>query len=77
MWNGFVLVEPSNAVFLTNKIRILSGIGPRNALSIETCWDPELALKVLMSMSQDNVLFVSFPKHWREQAKEGVSIQRE
>jgi hypothetical protein len=35
-----------NALFLTNTIRILSGMGPRNALSIETCWDPELAVKV-------------------------------
>jgi len=30
-WNGFLLAEPTNAV------RLLSGIGPKNALWIETC----------------------------------------
>jgi hypothetical protein len=29
------LAEPTNAAFLTKTIRILSGIGPRNALLIE------------------------------------------
>ena len=33
---------------LTNAIRILSGIGPRNALSIEIFWAPELAVSVLI-----------------------------
>ena len=41
-----VLAEPTNEVFLINPKRILSGIGPRNALSIETCLAPELAVKV-------------------------------
>ena len=26
----------------------LSGIGPTNALLVETCWDPEIALNVLI-----------------------------
>jgi len=29
-------------------MRMLSGIGPRNALSIETCWAPEFAVNVLI-----------------------------
>jgi len=49
MWNVFVLAEPTNEVFLTNAIRIRLGIGPSNELSsIETCWPPELAVKVLI-----------------------------
>jgi TRAP-type C4-dicarboxylate transport system permease small subunit len=44
----FVPAEPTNAVFLTNFMGILSGIIPRNALSIETCWAPELAVNVLI-----------------------------
>jgi hypothetical protein len=29
-------------------MRSLLGIGPRDALSIETCWTPELAVNVLI-----------------------------
>jgi hypothetical protein len=35
-WNVLVVVEPTKAEFLTNPMSNLSGIGPRNALSIET-----------------------------------------
>ena len=45
---GVVLGELTNAVFLTKPMRILSGIGPRNTLSIEICWEPELTVKVLI-----------------------------
>jgi len=37
----------TNALFLIKAMRILSGIDPRNVLSIETCWAPELTVKVL------------------------------
>jgi len=47
-WNRFVLAEPTNAISLTDAIRILSGIGPRNELSKENCWDREIAGKVLI-----------------------------
>jgi hypothetical protein len=33
---------------LTNDTIILSGIGPRNALSIKTCWAPDIAIMVLI-----------------------------
>ena len=42
-----VFAERTNAVFLTYAMRMFSGIGPRNALLVETCWTPELAVKVL------------------------------
>jgi len=47
-WNVFVLAETTKAVFLTDGMRIISGIGARNALSIETSWPPELAVNVLI-----------------------------
>jgi hypothetical protein len=42
------MAEPTNAVFLTIAIRILSGIDPRNALSIEISWAPELSVNILI-----------------------------
>jgi len=45
-WNVFVLAETTKAVFLTDAMRIISGIGARNALSIETSWAPELSVNV-------------------------------
>jgi len=45
MWIVFVPAEPTNAVFLTNVIKIVSGIGPRNAISIQIFWAAELAVK--------------------------------
>jgi len=47
-YNPVVLAKPTNAMFLTNAKGILSGTVPRNALSIETCWAPELAVNVLI-----------------------------
>jgi len=38
--DGFILAEQTNEVFLSNAIRIPSGIGPTNALSMETGWTP-------------------------------------
>jgi hypothetical protein len=45
---GFVLAERTNAMILTGAMEILSRIGQSNALSIETCWAPELAVNILI-----------------------------
>ena len=44
------MTEPTNAVFLTNARKILSGTGPRKALSMVTCGAPELAVNVIISV---------------------------
>ena len=48
--DGFVLAETTNAALLTSAIRYCSGISPMNALSIETFWIQELAVRDYLSM---------------------------
>jgi hypothetical protein len=57
-------------MFLTNAIRVLSGIRPRNALLIETSWAPELAVKTFnLSMCNRIICYAFHSKNIRMSKK--------